>query len=142
MNPLQHLTELDYAAKRAAHPTMPYPVKTKFSDKTANDLTRAIVRTFQLHGHFATRLQSTGQYRDDLSQWVASQQRAGMPDVSATVRGRSVYVEVKHGADRLSAQQRDTIAALEQSEAMVYVARDFAGFWQWFQASFPAPARP
>lgn len=134
MTGLQQLAALDSETKRRNHPNMPaYAVPpSKFSDKTANDLTRAVVRWFGLHGHFATRLQSTGTYRDDLSRYVPSQQRKGLPDVFAVVDGRAVFVEIKVGKDRLSDDQKEAIALLRAAGAAVYVAATFQGFYEWF----------
>ena len=139
---LHHLVTLDLEARRAAHPTVPPFAITrhKFSDASANDLTKSIVRWFAVHGHFSTRLASTGTYREDLKKFVASQQRAGLPDVFAVVEGRAVFVEVKHDKDQLSDVQEETIQALEQAGAMVFVARTFQGFYEWFLAHFgPMP---
>lgn len=134
MTGLQHLAALDLETKRQRHPNMPaYAVPaSKFSDKTANDLTRAIVRLFQVHGHFATRLQSTGTFRDDLKMYVPSQQRKGLPDVFAVVGGRAVFVEIKAGKDRLSDDQKKAISLLTMAGAAVYVATTFQDFYDWF----------
>ena len=58
-NALQHLCQLADAAKVAKHPMFRYPVKSKYSDKDANGLTRCIVDYCNLSGHFATRLSIT-----------------------------------------------------------------------------------
>ena len=104
----------------------------------ANSLTRRIVAHIQDDGHFVTRLQSTGTYKEDLKKYVPSQQRAGMPDVFAVVAGRAVFVEVKAGKDFLSDVQKQTISDLNRAGARVYVAYDFQGFIDWFTAQFLA----
>lgn len=104
--------------------------------ETANDLTRKIVAYFQDYGHFATRLQSTGTYRDDLKKFVPSQQRAGLPDVLAVVNAKAVFVEVKIGKDRLSEAQNSAIEDLENAGAVIYVAHTFEGFRKWFSTHF------
>lgn len=139
MNALQHLCQLADAAKVAKHPTFPYPVRSKYSDKSANALTRCIVDYCNLSGHFATRLQSTGTYRADLQKFIPSTQRAGMPDVFAVVEGRAVFVEVKIGRDTLSDVQKETISDLKKAGASVYLAKTFAGFLDWFTAEFLTP---
>lgn len=80
---LTHLCQLADQRKAEKHPTLPAHarVKASYTDKTANDLTRAVVDYLTLSGHFATRLQSTGTYRADLNRYVPSQQRKGLPDV-------------------------------------------------------------
>ena len=139
MTSLQHLCQLADATKAAKHPSVPYPVRSKYSDKSANDLTRCIVDYLTLSGHFATRLQSTGTYRADVGKFIPSQQRAGMPDVFAVVEGRAVFIEVKIGKDRLSDDQKATIADLEKSGAGVFVAHNFDSFKDWFVRQFLTP---
>lgn len=135
------LCELADQRKATKHPTLPAHarVKAKYSDKTANGLTRAVVDYLTLSGHFATRLQSTGTYRADLNRYIPSQQRAGMPDVFAVVNGRAVHVEIKIGGDYLSNDQKHALADLQRAGAAVYVARSFQGFHDWFTAEFLTP---
>ena len=137
---LEHLCQLADQSKAAKHPTLPAyaRVKAKYSDRSANDLTRCIVDYLTLSGHFATRLQSTGTYRADLNRYIPSQQRRGLPDVYAVVHGRAVHVEIKI-KDRLSDDQKQAISDLQQAGASVFVARDFQGFYDWFNA-LPRPS--
>jgi hypothetical protein len=139
---LRQLELLADAVKARKHPNLPEHarVKSKYTDATANDLTRCLVDFFELQEHFATRLASTGTYREDLKCYVPSQQVKGMPDVLACVApfGRLVAVEVKIGRDRLSNDQKATIAVLRASGALVYVATDFQGFYEWIVAQIPA----
>ena len=138
---LEHLCQLADQSKAAKHPTLPAyaRVKAKYSDRSANDLTRCIVDFLTHSGHFATRLQSVGTYREDIKKFVGSQQRRGLPDVFAVVHGRAVFVEVKYGKDRLSDDQKEAIGELERVGAKVYTAKDFQGFYDWFNA-LPRPS--
>lgn len=136
MTALQHLNTIADLRKAEKHPNVPHRVKSKYSDKSANDLTRCIVDYCNLTGHFATRLSSTGTYRADVGKYIPSQQRLGLPDVFSVIGGRAVFIKVKIGADRLSDVQKATIADLQKAGALVYVAKDFAGFLQWFTAQF------
>lgn len=145
---LEHLNQLADEAKANKYPNVPTHarVKSNYSDKTANRLTHCVIDWFVLNGHFSTRLQSTGQYRDDLRKFVPSQQRAGLPDVFALVEGRSIFVEVKAGGDQLSTVQKQTILALKKSGGLVYIARDFEGFYGWYEKHvrtlLPLPVTP
>ena len=76
--PLTGLRQLEIVAdtcKKALHPNLPdhARVKSKYSDRTANELTRAIVDWFGQQGHFATRLSSTETFCADLGKYVPSQ---------------------------------------------------------------------
>lgn len=140
MKGLQHLTALDFDFRSARHSSMPLHClpKSVFSDKSANELTSCIVRWFHINGHFSTRLQSVGMFRDDIKTFVKSQQRKGLPDVLACVNGRLVAIEVKYGKDYLSTDQKQTIADLKAAGALVYVATDFEGFYQWYCIQYEA----
>ena len=126
-------------AERSPHFPTKFIPRSKYNDRDANSLTRCVVDYCNLTGHFATRLQSTGTYRADVSKYIPSQQRAGLPDVFAVVEGRAVFVEVKHGADGLSDVKKGTISDLQSEGARVYVARDFQSFYDWFTAEFLTP---
>jgi hypothetical protein len=134
MNELPAFRKLqNFIGEQTARPTR----KPKGSKpETANSLTRKVVNHIQAHGGFATRLQSTGQYRDDLQKFVPSQQRSGLPDVMAVFDGKSCFVEIKIGRDTLSGDQRKAIAELEQAGACVFVAKDFESFQRWFTDQF------
>lgn len=107
--------------------------------ETANGLTRKIVQHIRQHGGFASRISSTGTYREDIRKFVASQQRAGLPDIYGLLDGRSMWIEVKVGRDVLSEVQKQTISGLIAAGAAVWVARDFDSFTQWFSALLALP---
>ena len=129
------------AAKAAKYPTLPRHahVKARYEDRTANGLTRAVVDWMTLQGHFATRLDSTGTYRADLSRYIPSQQRKGMPDVFDMVNDRAVFVEVKVGRNHLSNDQKVAIADLKRAGAAVYIDQNFQGFFDWFNGPIQPP---
>ncbi len=136
MTPLQHLSQLADAHKQKRSPNFPakYIPRSKYSDKDAGGLTKSVVDYASLCGHFATRLQSTGTYRDDIKRFVGSQQRAGLPDVFIIVNGHAVFCEIKIGKDNLSDVQKQAIADLERAGASVFIARNFDCFYDWFNA--------
>ncbi|GAA4416749.1 hypothetical protein GCM10023187_48490 [Nibrella viscosa] len=145
MTPLQHLCQLKQNHQKRRYPNVPDHArpKPKYSDKTANSLTVCVVDWLQLNGHFASRLSSTGTYRNDLQKFVASQQRSGLPDVLAVVAGAAVFVEIKAGKDRLSSVQKEVIDELKQAGARVYVASSFDAFYAWYQHEFtPTSTNP
>lgn len=106
--------------------------------ESANALTKRIVEHIRNRGHFATRLQSTGTYREDLKKFVPSQQRVGLPDVMAVIASQAAFIEIKVGRDRLSVDQKNAIDELEKAGAVVFVAHDFDSFVTWFTDEFAA----
>ena len=107
--------------------------------ESANALTKRIVSHIRNRGHFATRLSSTGVFRDDIKKFVPSQQRAGLPDVMSVVESRACFIEIKVGRDVLSQDQKKSIAELQKAGAAVFVAHDFDSFQTWFTAEFLTP---
>lgn len=89
----------------------PYP-----KVKTANGLTKFICQFLMWHEHRATRINTTGRLIDGLQKqpsgailttkkWIPGTTRRGSADISATIRGRSVQIEIKIGKDRASEHQ-------------------------------------
>ena len=76
-----------------AEPKM--PVITK-----ANGLTTFITNYLNWLGHRATRINVSGRKIGD--KWIRSSTRKGTADISATVKGRSVQIEIKVGRDKPS----------------------------------------
>ena len=71
---------------------------------TANGLTTFIMNYLTWHGHRSTRISSAGRYIAGLG-YIPGPTRVGSADVSATIRGRSVMLEVKVGRDKPSPDQ-------------------------------------
>lgn len=76
-----------------AEPNM--PVVTK-----ANGLTTFVCNYLNWLGHRATRINVSGRKVGD--KWIRSSTRKGTADISATVKGKSVMLEIKIGRDKAS----------------------------------------
>ena len=63
---LERLIELKYSLDCKKYPSMNpnYVPKTKYTDKTANGLTKCVVDWLNLNGHRADRVSSAGRYID------------------------------------------------------------------------------
>lgn len=135
------------------HPNTPpkYLVKSKYRDDTANGLTKCIVDFIRLKGGQAERINTTGIPHDTRQEvtdilghkrtigsltWRTGNTMKGSADISATIRGRSVKIEVKIGKDRQSEAQRQYQAAIEAAGGLYYVAKDFTTFAQWYGQQF------
>lgn len=70
---------------------------------TANGLTLFICNYIKWRGYRATRINVSGRQIGD--QWIKSSTRKGTADISATINGRSLMIEIKVGKDRPSAAQ-------------------------------------
>lgn len=147
MNPLDKLKELDLQARRKRYPSAPPHAITrgKFSDRSANALTQAVLKWLELHGHWATRVNSQGRKLKDTvftnvigqtktipGKWIPGTTRNGTADIHSVIGGKHVSIEVKIGADRMSAAQQATKAAIEKAGGVYLVVGNFQGFHDWY----------
>lgn len=118
-----------------------YIQKPSREDTTANGLTRCIIDFIKLHGGQAERIAATGiptKKRDVYGNtiWRTTHMTVGTADISATINGRSVKIEVKIGRDRQSDAQCRYQADVERAGGLYYLARDFEGFVSWYNLLF------
>lgn len=148
----ERLQVLEYRHQREIYPSIPEHAiaKSKFSDSSANGLTKCIVSFLNFSGHFAERINTMGVYRaakkvkdvDGITRTVGkgtytkSTSTNGSSDISATISGRSVKIEVKYGKDRMSEAQKEYAARTAAAGGIYYVARDFDSFIEWYDLIF------
>ena len=140
---VKELENLILARKRNEHPDLPFYAKKEFRDNDANSLTACIIKYLQLHGNQAERINTTGrpidnsrtftdcigrQRRIGSVTWVPSGSTPGSADISATIGGRSVKIEVKIGRDRQSEAQKEYQRKVEQSGGVYMIATSFDSF--------------
>ena len=124
--------------------------KPKYSDKNANSLTKCIIDFIQLNGFQAERVNSMGRQVDRRKtvkdvlgrtrtvgsvEWIKGTSTKGTADISATILGISVKIEVKCKATGDNYQSNDQKAyqkKIEQAGGVYLIARDFQGFFNWF----------
>ena len=128
---VKELEELADIANAKAHPNMPerYLARAKYRDDSANGLTRCIIDWIKLSGGQAERVNTTGipidkrrSVTDVLGhtctigsiEWRTGGGTNGSADISATIRGRAVKIEVKIGRDRQSPAQKEYQRQVEQ----------------------------
>jgi hypothetical protein len=138
----ERLEALKLANDIERHPSFPeaYFVKKKWDDKTANGLTKAITSFIQFNGYQAERIKTMGVARENKRTdgkvigvtWTKGTTTAGSADISATIRGRSVKIEVKVGKDRQSDAQKRYQESIERAGGVYLIARDFDSFVEWF----------
>lgn len=136
---LHELKVLRYAQ---THPNFPpnYIPKTMYKDSTANGLTRAICDYINYHGYQAERINTMGTAREKKTTagkvigvtWTKGTSTAGSADISATIKGRSVKIEVKIGKDRQSEAQKRYQENIEKAGGTYIIAKDFDSFVEWY----------
>jgi len=148
MTPLQILNDMAFNKLRAMSLMPDYAIPhPKFKDKTANDLTKSIIKYIELMGYQAERISNTGRYIDKRKQvknilgqtinigsgqYIPGTGTNGTADISATIKGKSVKIEVKIGKDRQSEAQKDYQESIERSGGIYFIAKDFETFYNFF----------
>ena len=71
--------------------------------QTANGLTQFVCNYINWMGYRATRISTTG--RQVGGRWIYGTTRKGTADISATINGKAIMIEIKVGKDRPSEYQ-------------------------------------
>ena len=149
--------ELERLANEAAKQKFPeipaeWLAPRKYRDDTANALTRCIIHFLKFKGQQAERINNTGRLIDDQrtftdvigrtrtigqKKWIKGTGTKGSADISATIAGKSVKIEVKFGRDYQSKSQKDYQRQIEQAGGVYIIARTFEDFYSWFTTKYP-----
>ena len=155
MNNIDNLKQLKHAEECKKYPSMPpaYIPLTKFTDKTANGLTKCVIAWIDLHGGQAERINTTGRMIDKTKvvsdalgqkrmigsvEWQKGTGTKGSADISSTIRmningrmiGVSVKWEVKIGKDRMSEHQKKYQLEIEGADGYYFVVKSFDDFME------------
>lgn len=150
MRQITKLRELALAESRRRFPSLPEAARTvhQYTDKNANGCTRCIIDFLRFSGHQAERVAVTGRYIDKsmvVTDVIGNQRRIGSgkyipptmtpgtSDISATINGRSVKIEVKIGRDKQSPAQKRYQEQIENAGGKYCIARTFDGFIEWYR---------
>jgi hypothetical protein len=151
---VQALIELKKSKWKQEHPNSPdYLMPSyKYDDTTANGLTSCIIEYLNLlDGCHAERISNEGRTIDTRKtvtnvvgqvrqigsiKRIKSSMQLGTADISATVLGRSVKIEVKINRDFQSEAQKEYQRQIENAKGYYLIAKDFQGFLDWFTDKF------
>ena len=145
------LKALELESLKAKYPSMReenIPL-TDWKDTSANGLTKCIISWINLNGGQAERISSQGQYREGKKidvgtgeiaytkqlpgKWTPGQGTKGTADISATIKGRSVKIEVKYGKDVQSDAQKQYQEMIEKAGGIYFIAKTFDEFVTWYE---------
>jgi len=149
MSALKLLNELAWNKLRANSSMPDYAIpKPKFTDNSANALTKSIIAWIELNGYQAERINNTGRYVDNKKtvknimgqyitigsgQYIPGTGTKGTADISATIKGKSIKIEVKYGKDRQSEAQKEYQVTIERSGGVYFIAKTFDDFYNFYQ---------
>jgi hypothetical protein len=135
MDALRELEKLSFEAKqkRYSHAPKYALVKSRFSDRTTNDLTQAIIECVRIHGGFISRINNVGVWDATRKIYRTSTTVKGFPDLTGVICGKPINIEVKRGRDKMSVEQLDVMQKIKSAGGFYFVARDFGTFYTWFK---------
>jgi len=161
MDPLKELYALAHKDACARHPKIsPACVPTeKYKVKTANGLTKAVIKWIRLHGGQAERISVTGRmvdnretYTDVLgrrcqmgsTQWIPGTMTSGSADISSIIRSHAGVVipwkiEIKIGRDRQSEKQKAYEAEVKGAGGHYSLVHTFEEFYQQYMELMGTP---
>jgi len=137
MNDLKKLLDMKTAELRAKCEAFPaaYIPRVKYTDKTANQLTQAVIAYIRLSGGYAERINTMGRIiktKANKQVYIPTTGTRGSADISAVVNGRAIRIEVKIGADRQSDKQKQYQMKVEQSGGIYMIVKTYEDFLiQW-----------
>jgi hypothetical protein len=141
----QRLLDHHYKLMSIKYPNFPQhaiPSKT-WSDNSANGLTKCVIDLINYEGYQAERISTQGTYvegakikvgeneRQLKGKYIPTQGTKGSADISATIRGRSVKIEIKQ-KDRQSEVQKQYQESIERAGGIYIIVRNFDEFVEWF----------
>ena len=148
MKALDHLKAMKVAKIKEQYPSLPEHAipAPKYTDNSANGLTKCVIDFLNMSGHQAERINTMGRMLDNRktvtdvigrqkiigsTKYIPTTGTKGSADISATINGKSVKIEVKYGKDRQSAEQKAYQEQIEKAGGIYYIARDFESFYEW-----------
>lgn len=141
---MKKIKDLALIKLKEKHPNFPIhalPIP-KYSDKTANGLTKCIVDFINYSSHQAERISTAGRYIDESivvtdvlgrqrkigsGKYIPSNSTKGSADISATIKGMSVKIEVKM-KDKQSEHQKKYQKNIEAAGGQYWLVHNFDEF--------------
>ena len=153
MDSLSQLKELALNHSLEMYPDLPEYARyiKPYSEKTANELTRAVIDFLKYKGHQAERISVTGRYMDNSKvitdvlgfkkkigsgKWIKSSMQPGTSDIAATIKnkdgiGVSVKIEIKM-RDKMSEVQKLYQAGVERAGGLYWLCHSFDEFLNFY----------
>lgn len=147
---IKMLENLAFENQVKKYPNFPYPIKENYKDNTTNELTKCVIDYITLRGFHAERINSTGAIKDNRKtskdvlgnirtigsvDWIKSTTQSGTSDISATIQGRSVKIEIKckaTGDNIQSEAQKEYQRQIENAGGTYLIISTFDEFYSWF----------
>ena len=144
---LTNLAMQDLKIKYPSFPEHAIP-QPKYSDTTANGLTKCVIDFLNLSGHQAERISSMGRMIDKRKKstdvlgrertigsltYIKGTSTNGTADISSIINGKSVKIEIKIGKDRQSEAQKKYQQATEKAGGIYLITKSFDEFMEQYK---------
>ena len=152
---ISKLIELKKQYNRQQYPNIPEHglPEVKYSDNSANNLTKCIINYLELLGHSAERINVQGRRIDNTKivtdvlghrkmigsiEWQKSTGKVGRADIHAKIKHDKykfaipIEIEVKFGKDRQSEKQKAYQLEMENIGTPYVIVKTFQEFYDWF----------
>jgi hypothetical protein len=143
------LNELHLKVQHERFPSMPVHCipPYKKSDNSTNGLTSCVIDFINYSGYQAERINTTGRMLNNkkvitdvvgfkrkigTDKWIKGTGTKGSADISSTIKGKSVKIEIKFDKDRQSEAQKDYQKAIENAGGTYIIVRNFDDFIHWY----------
>jgi len=130
-------------------PNLPYPESFihQYIPNTANGLTKCIVDWINFDGGFARRISVTGKMVDKTKvvtdvmgsrriigsvEYQKSSMVKGSADITSTIEGRTVEIEIKINTDRQSQDQKEYQQSIERAKGVYVIIKTLGGWQEWY----------
>lgn len=150
MTAIRKLGLTAFERSKEKYPNLPDYARVvhKYTDKTANGLTRCIIDFLSFEGHWAERTGNEGRVIDNRKtvtnvlgqrktigdiKRIPSSGARGTSDIKAVINGRFVAIEVKIGDDRQSDAQKNYQEMVERAGGLYWIVRTFDEFYNYFK---------
>jgi hypothetical protein len=158
---ISKLIELKKIYHREKYPNLPEHCmpEVKYSDNSANNLTKCIIHYLELLGHSAERINVQGRRVDKTEivenilgnkkqigsvKWQKSTGKVGRADIHAKIKHNKykfaipIEIEVKYGKDRQSEKQKNFQLEMENIGTPYFIAKTFEEFYHWYNDWYDA----
>lgn len=147
----KELVELAMKKKREKI-TMAFPTdyipKPKYNDDTTNGLTKCVLDFLNFQDKcFAERISSTGRYVAGKTRinyhenkvvkegkWIKGSGTKGTADISATIKGKAIKIEIKFGKDRQSMAQKEYQRQTVTAGGIYLIVKNYDDFREWYNS--------
>lgn len=146
---LNELKRLALESIRTTHPNVPYPESFvhKYIPNTANGLQYCIIDWLEFDGQQGEPIKVKGTMVDNTKvvtdvlgsrrivgsvDWTKSTMTKGSADISATIEGRSIKIEIKINTDRQSQNQKEYQQSIERAKGVYVIIKTLGGWAEWY----------